>query len=251
MATETLEQGDIYFFYRPKVEQEEPRSLDDVQRTFVVLSVDDDDKYRIIVIGRKKLPDASESGDERYWAFVDKVTSDPNDVRAALSGWTRKTKTRGDREQPSSRPAGEGRYRILEHGDHTHLVYRLELPREPGDVQRALEVKQEGSYIVTVKNPKRPSPWQAGLREGEKAQYPDELQSKLDGKSFVPADPPALLDYEGAQMVLVAASDNLEEELGIKLEIEEETPESADVLQDLDLDEEQHPTAPLSQGKWD
>jgi hypothetical protein len=32
-----LEQGDVFFFYRPRVGVEEVRRLDDVQRFFVVL----------------------------------------------------------------------------------------------------------------------------------------------------------------------------------------------------------------------
>lgn len=248
---ETLEQGDIYFFYRPKVEEEEPESLADVQRAFMVLSSDDEQKYRLIVIGRKKLPDPSEKGKGRYWGFVDNVTKEPDDIREALSGWTRVTKTRGERAQPSSRPAGEGRYRILTHGDHTHLVYSLELPREPGEVQREMQIEDEASYIVTVKNPERPSPRQAGLSPRQKADYPKELRDRFDGKSFVPADPPELLDHEGAELVLMAASDDIQEELGIELDTEAERLESADVFGDLHLDRRQHPSKPLSSGQWD
>lgn len=247
-AVKTLEEGDIYFFYRPKVEQEHPESLDDVQRAFMVLGAED--KYRLVVIGRKKLPDPTQTGGQRYWAFVDNVTSDAGDIRQALSGWRRQTKTRGEREQPSSRPAGEGRYRILSHGDHTHLVYRLELPRRPGEVQEELEIEEEASYILTVKNPERPSPRQAGLSPEQKASYPKELQEKFRGRRFIPADPPALLDREGAELVLVAAAEDLEAELGIELDTEAERLHSADLFEDLGLDESQHPTRPLTRGEW-
>ena len=39
--SEVLERGDIFFFYRPRVGVEQVRSLDDVQRFFVVLRPDD------------------------------------------------------------------------------------------------------------------------------------------------------------------------------------------------------------------
>ncbi|MBE0534593.1 MAG: hypothetical protein IH624_02910 [Phycisphaerae bacterium] len=34
---ETLERGDIYFFYRPKVNEQEPQGLGDVQRFYMGL----------------------------------------------------------------------------------------------------------------------------------------------------------------------------------------------------------------------
>lgn len=35
------------------------------------------------------------------------------------------------RVQPETRPAGEARYAIVDHGDHSHLAYALELPHAP------------------------------------------------------------------------------------------------------------------------
>ena len=32
--TKTLEHGDLYFFFRPRVEEESPEKLEDVQRSF-------------------------------------------------------------------------------------------------------------------------------------------------------------------------------------------------------------------------
>jgi len=38
---------------------------------------------------------------------------------------------------------------------HTHLAYVLELPKELGEVQKAFHIHEEGSFIISVKNPKR------------------------------------------------------------------------------------------------
>jgi hypothetical protein len=54
--SEIIEQGDIFFFYRPRVGVEEVRGLDDVQRFFYVFEPDGRDGLRRIVIGRKRLP---------------------------------------------------------------------------------------------------------------------------------------------------------------------------------------------------
>lgn len=55
------------------------------------------------------------------------------------------TETRGERVRPEVRPAGEGIYRIVVHGNYNHLIYALELPKEPGPVQQELSIEPEAS----------------------------------------------------------------------------------------------------------
>lgn len=40
----TLEQGDIFFFYRPKVSSKEIKSIDDVRRFYMALCPEDEQK---------------------------------------------------------------------------------------------------------------------------------------------------------------------------------------------------------------
>ena len=47
---------------------------------YMVLHPRGEKKYRMIVIGRKKLPDAAKSGTQKYWGFVDRVVSDPKQL---------------------------------------------------------------------------------------------------------------------------------------------------------------------------
>jgi hypothetical protein len=68
-----LEQGDIFFFYRPKVKSEKVESIDDVRRFFVVLAPESKNLYRLLVIGKKSLPEIRETdarSSERYWTRV-------------------------------------------------------------------------------------------------------------------------------------------------------------------------------------
>ena len=54
-----LEQGDIFFFYRPKVRSEKVQSIEDVRRFFMVLAPESKDKkdlYRLFVIGKNHFP---------------------------------------------------------------------------------------------------------------------------------------------------------------------------------------------------
>ena len=51
-----IEQGDIFFFYRPKVGAEEVSSVEDVQRFYMITSPEEkDSKYRLFVLGQKQL----------------------------------------------------------------------------------------------------------------------------------------------------------------------------------------------------
>ena len=246
---EVLERGDIYFAYRPKMDVESPKGLDDVQRFYLILSPREEDRYRMIVIGRKKLPEIEDGGD-RYWAFVDKVSRQADDIMDEPGAETRETKTRGKRTRPAAQPAGEGVYTIVRHGDHTHLAYVLELPGEGKDVQRALNIREEGSYIISVKNPEKPSPRGAGLEEHEEAEFPKQLQERFKDRRFINVDPPEFMNYEGAELLFIGAKGDVSEDLGIELDAESESADSAEIFNDLRLDREQHPTEPLLKGEW-
>jgi hypothetical protein len=195
-VSEVREQGDVLFFYRPRLQAQEVDDLSDIQRFFVILRPDDPPRYRRLIVGRKRLGDPGSH--EREWAFVVQVTDDPNQLREALE------------EDPPARPAGEGRYAIAEHGGHTHLVYVLERPREPGEVQRALNIRPQASYIVAVRNPDAPAPPGAGLPEHRRAVYPPELRERFGTRRFIPADPPELLDHPGTELVLIGAAETAE-----------------------------------------
>jgi hypothetical protein len=82
------------------------------------------------VAGAARLPEVTRH--ERSWWFVFKIASHPDELREELDRRTYRTRTRGERVQPPARPAGEGAYIIARHEDHTHLAYKLELPRERG-----------------------------------------------------------------------------------------------------------------------
>lgn len=248
---ETLEEGNVFFFYRPRVEQEAPEGTEDIQNFYMVLSPHGKKIFRSILIGRERLPDPKRSGKSRMWGFVTQVEEDPKALRDELRAFEYETKTRGSRHQPAARPAGEGIYRVIRHrGDHTHLVYALELPVETGEVQEQLVVAPEASYIATVANPERESPPRARLSKEQKADYPERLLERFEGRKFTNLDPPDFLDYEGAELVLVAASDDVQGELGVRLDTEDEDASSAEIFSDLRLRKSDQPLKPLFEGDW-
>ncbi|KAF7088627.1 hypothetical protein CFC21_091714 [Triticum aestivum] len=292
---EIQEKGEVFFFYRPKVDKEEAHSPDDVQRMYVVLrpesapdraveekqapdsgkegkkrktrhggdekgqadggnegghgkeevNVEEKPLLRLIVMGKKSLPDPAKHG-RPFWGYVDLVTTDIEDVKDALKGAEYDTATRGKRHQSAARAMGEGVYRIVKHEGrggrpHTHLVYKLELPSRGegavGEPQEAMNVEPEASFLVQIKNPEQRGGGRGGgggggfggLQGKRKAAFPEHLQGRFGSNRYAPADPPDLLNYEGCELLLISASDDVEEELGLELqtETEEETGEGA------------------------
>ncbi|HYE34367.1 hypothetical protein [Methylocaldum sp.] len=244
-----IEEGNVYFLYRPRVQEEDPEKIGDIQRLYTVLSPYGKDRYRLIVIGRKRLPEVHDGG-EPYWGFVDRVVKDPRALRDELEEQHYGTKTRGERQVPATRPAGEGVYSIVSHEGHTHFAYALELPERPGEVQQELNIEKEASYIISVKNPEQPSPPGVGLGKGQKARFPKHLQERFGRRRFLSADPPELLDYEGVELLMIGAHEDPEKELGVALDPQDETLATAEIFKDLRLRKSQHPVQPLITGEW-
>jgi hypothetical protein len=250
--TEIVEHGNIWFIYRPKVRAEDEPEQDvggigDIERFHVVLRPEGAAKFRLMTIGAKRLPGVDEH--ERNWGFVDLVAKSARQVTGVLGEEHYETKTRGERVRPAARPAGEGVYVLTRTGKTMHLAYALELPDKPGPVQKQLNIEPEASFALSIKNPEKGSPRNAGLGSAEKADYPDKLQKEFRDRRFATEDP-RLLDYEGAQFILIGAGTNVKRDLGIDLEPEDESEWTADIFKQLRLSKGKHPIEPLLKGEW-
>src|SRR2546421_1530154 len=184
--SEILEQGDIYFFYRPKKGAEEVKSIEDVRRFFMVTAPEGNSNkhqlYRLFIIGKKSLPEVRKTearASERYWARVGGIFKDTNEItKELLSDEFRK----GD----AARTVGEGKYAIVKHQNHAELAYILEMPNEPGEAQNELGIEKEASYVISVISPKKPAPTGYPSTQ-EPPKYPDEvLKDFNETENFVP-----------------------------------------------------------------
>lgn len=214
--TQLLERGRIAFFYRPRVEEQHPEELDDVQRILMLLEPDHRSRFRLIAIGRKRLHDARRP--DRFWGFVDAVLDHPYDMEAVLAAQTYGTKTRGIRHLPAARPAGSGTYALEHHDDHTHLSWTVDDPATDDPVAAALDIEPAADYIVTIANPD-PTAW--GLLEPPALQqelfdiievhtsvptpFPPELQARFRGRRYAQLDEVEWLEHPGAELVFVGS----------------------------------------------
>ena len=243
------ERGDLFFFYRPDVDDESPHSLVDVRRFHLVLRPEAGDLIRLITIGKKTLPNSGSTGGN-HWAFVDRVFHDPEELKQSLGGATYQTETTGERHLPEARPAGEGVYALVRHGRDSVLMYALELPEELGEVQEAFGIERQGRFVVSVKNPGVESPQGLGLEPEQQGHLPEDLQNLFGSRRWHPADPPALLDHEGIELILIGGRIEADADLGIELEPQPEDEAQAEVFRDLHLDRSERVMRPLFEGKW-
>jgi hypothetical protein len=245
---DVLERGEILFFYRPRVEEENPDGPRDIQRFYLVLRPDTERKLRLIVLGRKRLPEVQ--AHERVWGFVDAVTTDARLIERSLRAEQRENKTRGERHQPAARPAGAGAYVISLEQGRMHLSYKLGLPERPKEVQQALDIAPEASFALSVKNPEAGQPRAAGLSTDEKADFPDELQREFRGRRFA-AEDARLLDIEGAELMLVGARTDAEDAYNIDLDTPRGEKHLAAAKRELRELLSHRPAEPLFTGHWE
>ena len=256
-SSEIIEHGDIFFFYRSKIDSEEVKELEDVGRFYMVTSSKHGTKkdiHRLFLLGQKQLPEIVEgksTSKERNWALNTLTTTNPEDIHKELMPAEYTTKTRGERRIKAATPAGEGKYSIVKHDNHTELAYILELPEIPGPTQSEFEIEKEASYIISVKNPEIQVPGFAAFSAPEKKpQYPKHLKEMFGDRRWIDVQDPALLNYENTQLLLIGArKKDVEEELGIDIDEEKESQRSADLFKELKIRREQVPLKPIFEGK--
>jgi len=201
---------------------------------------------------KKKLP--SIENKDRFWAFIEKADEDIEQVEDNLEAKTYQTATAGTRTTKADRIAGKGKYVLVKHDERrTILGYVLESPSDIGIVQDTFNIIKEASFSIAVKNPKKKSPPATGLSSSQKAEFPDEIQEKFGSYQWLPAEP-AMLDIIGCELIWIGSSDDIEHNLGeIGRELEEEADADVtvkEVMKDIHLNEDEHPTQPLVDGQW-
>jgi len=255
-----LEAGNVVFFYRPKKGVLHPKSPSDLERAYFMLFPDDQHHHqnRLFNVAHGVFPEIVPGialPEQRDWAFVEDVSHDPRAIVEDLEkNVAPATGPAGERNRPWARVLGDGRYALARHDDHTHLVYFLHQPAQPGKVQKELEIKPEASYVISVKQPFAPSE----IQLADKPSYPEDLVKKFDGHGFIPAEPTSYLDYRWTQILLIGARTNVEQELGIHLDPDKENHAEKAALQLLHQEAtEAHAKwhveifEPLAQGRWE
>lgn len=193
-----LQKGNIYIFYRPKIQHSYASHIDDVQGLLLVLKPELNENYIIIRIGRKRLPE-----EEIFFSFIEKVCHSASEVKNLFSKESYKTSTDEIHEINAAQCVAEGKYLLIDHDDHAHLCFQLDNFEKDSDLLKEFHLKEAADYLISVKNPKKHTPKGVGLPASEKAIYPEELQNYFSNYRFIPLKSPEFLNYEGAEFLII------------------------------------------------
>jgi hypothetical protein len=184
-----LEYGDIYFVQRPASPSAQAQDL------CIVLRSHQKKNYRLLAINHPQMP-APDAVAERHWVFVERVVNSREEIEKTVG---------------QGRVIANGQYGLVLHKHHTHLAYLLEEPEMLTKEQTELNLQRQTSYLLSVKNPQRPSFRTSGSPQAELPEY---LLRKFRDHRFTQVNPPDFLDYEGTELVLTATLDSRTEDLG-------------------------------------
>lgn len=110
-----------------------------------------------------------------------------------------------------------------------HLGYHVSHPavKDLGEVQAALGIHSSSSFLMQAKNPLAPNT-NPQMSHSKQVEYPEWIMDKIFGAGdsntrrpsyglrFASCETPELLDYEGAQLLMIAARDG---EQGLELSL--------------------------------
>ena len=177
-----LEKGIIYFFFRGRVNIDDPSNVDDLARSYLVLRplphgaklgdgpIGDDGNNRILALPKKILPTSPQ---DRFMLFVEQAKSSMEDIKKNhLTSSDYATKTAGTRHTPAATPIAEGVYAITSTGRESHLAYIITIPSALSEVQRDVGLSERGSFVTSIKNPQYPGPANTNLPQGP--EFPQE-----------------------------------------------------------------------------
>ncbi|KAH7081841.1 tetrapyrrole biosynthesis, uroporphyrinogen III synthase [Paraphoma chrysanthemicola] len=211
MPSNILEKGIIYFFTRNRVGIDDADSVGDLQRTFFVLrplptdaklgegAIPDLKNNRLLALPKKTFP---KSHNDRFMAFVEKANVSIQQLKDDFfKGSEYETKTQGTRKVDPVTPVAEGVYAITRTEDRTtHLIYSTTIPSDLGEMQDDLGIKDQGSFVVSVKNPERSGPASASLPQ--KPGFSKEIIEEFRGLAWSEVKP-KYLDHEYCQILLI------------------------------------------------
>lgn len=193
-----LQEGNIYFFLRSKVDHPSIKVIEDVQHAMLLLQPKESSKYILLIIGKKHLPE--ESG-QSYFTFVNKVFSSYKDVAESLKQKDYSTKTKGERHLPSATNIGYGKYIIYLDNEHSCIAYKLAPLKKDIKIKSVFKLKKSDSFIMQVKNTNKYPPLHKDYAHG--TIFPKELAELFGEHKFIPLNPVDFLYYEGAEILLI------------------------------------------------
>ncbi len=239
-----LEDGHIYFFYRPRYT--EVHEVADIDHLSIVLHPFDSKLYRLISLDSATLPPEAQNFN-MIVGHIDKVDDKQSVILHELDQKRELVLGVPHIKQAASRPCGEGVYTILSINNQSHLIYSLELPRLDGKLNKSLRINTEGNLRIGVFNPL----FEAQEDTLKNLPVIDEsLKAKIGSSHIVYNEITTLLNIVHLKIALFKDFISLAKDLQRQLHPLKDTEKTADIFTDLKLQKERFPVSPLLEGNW-
>jgi hypothetical protein len=148
--------------------------------------------YRLLVVGEKRLPGIIGPEDRKGWAFVEKVSSDAEEIE----GRARSQEPADPDPRPPSHPRGAPRGGG---GLRDRAAQQSHPPRVPPRAPAGARTGAGGDphpapRALRGRGPQSPDDSGVGLDPAWRAKLPTPLQKRFRGRRFIPLDPPDFLE---------------------------------------------------------
>lgn len=205
---QTLETGNIYFFYRTGIRNEVQNNPEAVQHFYLVLKPLERAKFRILSMVRRthgNTPDFSQP----IWGAVegiDYLQLDPDNP------WQQALLFPEDNQPlnlPDALPVARGRYSIIKMKDVHHLLYNVDDENQALSFTEKFRFPTHGCYAIQIKNPDKKMTVTMLPDTSRKVKFPRHLQEQFRNRPFVSKEAHECLDYAGAEFLMIATTRSL------------------------------------------
>lgn len=241
---QVLGKGNLYAFYRPKVEENNPTGPQDIQRFFLVLQLGDA-HFSLLALGKKRMP--VESSHRLEYAFVENVADSKETLHTYLEKKTYDTATQGKRHLPAARAVAEGKFILFQHRNVAQFAYELQMQKK-GPSQDDFDLLPKANYVISIKNPHHEG--NKGLPKEERANYPEKLQRAFGDYKFTPLRDLEYLRYKGAEILLIDDKSGDEEFMTDEIKKALDSFPHKKIEKELKLDRANVSKDPLKTGQW-
>lgn len=242
---EILGKGDLYAFYRPKVEERSPSGPSDIQRFFLILKFGQS-HYTLLALGKKRMP--VEATHRLEYAFVENVAESQQGFHQWLEEKNYDTATQGKRHLPSARALAEGKFILFQHRNVAHFAYELQT-QTMGPIQNDVDLVPKANYVISIKNPHHEGG--KGLPPEERAKYPQKLQEAFGDYKFMPLRDLDYLRYRGAELLLIDEKSADSEFSSSEVQSAFKSFPHKEIGKELQLDKAHISQKPLQSGQWE
>ncbi|MBD3240053.1 MAG: hypothetical protein GF331_05665 [Chitinivibrionales bacterium] len=238
-----LEDGDLFFFYRPK--HDDPHGAGDIERLSIVMHPLGERCYRVIKLQSPTLPP---EGDPfgMITGEITEVTQKEELVKKQFDAINEQGRGGMIHVHPAARVCAEGVYSFVPHGGRIYLVYLVELPNAPFNIQKELGIQRESAFLLGVYNPE--------YRDEEAAEesppdYSADIRKSFGEQRLMFGDVRAMLDYERTRIGLFGRNSEVARQHTADIGPEWERLDTADIFNKLHVRSERQPVSPLM-GVW-